>query len=189
MSTSSAADRSPSRPTIVFTASVHASAPPEVTFGVLADPRTHVEWSGAQAPNPNFRLLTLEAQPGAVRAGTSFTSTGANGSGMTFHDRSEITEVTAPAIFAFRTQALLTRKHRPTWRARFEHRYEVSPDGDGSRVDYRAEVYPLNYRPYWLHPLMRPMTRVLVPRMMARNMRQLAAAAQQAATAPAAGPR
>lgn len=189
MATDNVAQQAPSRPTVIFTASVHADAPPEVTFAVLADPRTHLEWSGAQAPNASFKLLTLDAPAGGVRTGTSFTSTGANGMGMTFHDDSVITELTPPAVFAFRTQSQLTRRHRPTWRARFEHRYEVSADAGGSRVDYRAEVYPLNYRPFWLHPLLRPMTRLLVPRMMVRNMHQLAQAAHRAteSTAQASG--
>jgi hypothetical protein len=56
----------------------------------------------------------------------------------------------------------------------------VSADADGSRVDKRVGVYPLNYRPYWLHPLIRPMTRILIPRMMAQNMQQLATTAEHA---------
>jgi len=179
-STNNAAEQA--SPVISFAASVHVNASPEITFGVLAHLRTHLEWSGERAPNGGFKLLALEAPPEAARIGTSFSSTGANGMGMTFHDRSVVTEATAPTVLAFRTQSALTRKHRPTWQARFEHRYEVARDGDGSRVDYRCEVYPVNYRPYWLHPLMRPMTRILVPRMMVKNMRQLAAMSEGKAT-------
>lgn len=171
----------PPEPTITFTASVHVNASPEVTFGVLADPRTHLEWSGTEAPNAGFKLLSLDSPAGMARPGTSFTSTGANGRGMTFHDQSVITQATPPEVFAFRTESRLVRKHRPAWHARFEHRYTVSPDGAGSRVDYTAEVYPLNYRPFWLHPLMRPMTRIAVPRMMTKNMRQLAGQAERTA--------
>jgi Polyketide cyclase / dehydrase and lipid transport len=181
-STNTTAERASSIPLISFAVSVHVNASPEITFGVLADLRTHLEWSGKQAPNDSFKLLALEAPPQAARIGTTFSSTGANGMGMTFHDRSVVTEATAPTVLAFRTQSELTRKHRPTWQARFEHRYEVSRDGDGSRVDYRGDVYPANYRPFWLHPLMRPMTRILVPRMMVKNMRQLAMMVERRAT-------
>jgi hypothetical protein len=37
-----------------------------------------------------------------------------------------------------------------------------------------CEAYPQNYRPYWLHPLMRPMTRLMVQRMMGKHLENLA---------------
>lgn len=160
-------------PLITFTASVHISASPEATFDALADLRTHLRWSGTAAPDANFRLLTLDVPESPAQTYMTFTSTGANGMGMTFHDRSVITEATRP-VLAFRTDSRLARKHRPEWQAQFLHRYEVSPERDGARVDYRVEVYPRNYRPFWLHPLVRPMTGMMIPRKMARNMQKLA---------------
>jgi hypothetical protein len=171
-----------SKPTITFTASVHVNAAQDVTFGVLADPHTHMQWAGTQAPNASFKLLSLDTPAEPMKTGMVFTSTGANGTGMTFHDRSTVVVFKPPAAFGFSTESELQRKHRPTWRARFEHRYTVSADASGSRIDYRAEVYPLNYRPYWLHPLMRPMTGILVPRMMTKNLQQLAGMAERAAS-------
>ena len=171
------------KPTITFAVTTWVGAPPEVTFGVLADPRTHLESMGRQAPADNFKLLTLESGDEPARVGTVFTSTGSNGMGMVFHDRSEVTEVSAPRVFAFTTSARLVRKRRRAWQARFEHRYEVVGDGTGSRIEYTARVFPLNYRPYWLHPMMRPMTRIMVPRMMGANLRQFAKLAERTAAA------
>jgi uncharacterized protein YndB with AHSA1/START domain len=168
-------------PIITFTASVHVNASPETTFGVLADPRTHLEWTGSRAPDDGFKLLTLEAD-GPAHVGSVFTSTGAFGSGMAFHDRSEVTEVDRPHAFAFTTASQLPRKHRPTWQARFEHRYEVTAEATGARVDYTGRVFPLNYRPYWLHPVSRPLTHFMVQRMMVANLRQLAQMAEEVST-------
>jgi hypothetical protein len=137
---------------ITFRVTAHVSADPSATFAVLADPRTHLEWMGKQAPRKSFKLLTLDSPDGPVQVGSTFTSTGANGSAMTFHDRSVVTELSAPRVFAFTTASRLVRRHRPAWEARFEHRYEVAPEPGGSRVAYTCDVYPLNYRPYWLHP-------------------------------------
>lgn len=173
-----------SAPILIFDISVRVNAAPEVTFGVLADPRTHLEWAGSQASRDDFKLLTVEAADGPARPGSVFTSTGASAMGV-FHDRSEITEVTAPGAFAFTTDSELVRKHRPAWKAWYEHRYEISPDPAGSRVRYTARVFPLNYRPYWLHPLARPMTRMMITRFMTANLHRLAQLAERAA--PAAG--
>jgi hypothetical protein len=166
------------KPILVFAVSVRSAAPAERVFALLADPSAHLQWCGERAPSDGFKLLSMTSPAGPAAVGSTFSSTGANGRGVTFHDRSTVTEVAAPAVFAFGTDSTLVRKHRPDWQAHFDHRYEVRPDGTGCRIVYTADVYPLNYRPYWLHPLMRPMTRVMVPRMMARNLRQLAAMAE-----------
>jgi hypothetical protein len=180
MTTNSTAEPASPTPIATFSASVHVDASPEVTFAVLAAPRTHLQWAGAQAPDGNFRLLSLDAPDGVGQVGTVFTSTGVNGKGKAARDRSTVTQASAP-VFAFGTESELVRKRRPIWRGRFDHRYEVSADGSGSRIDYTAKVFAGNYRPYWLHPFMRPMTRIMVSRMMIRNMRQFAAMAERAA--------
>ena len=45
-------------------------------------------------------------------------------------------------------------------------------------ISYTCEVRPQNYIPYWLTPLMRPMTRKMVPRSMTRHLRNLARMAE-----------
>lgn len=163
------------RPILTFQSAVRSSASSEALYDVLGDPTTHLDWSGEQAPDAGFRLLTLDAPNGPAEVGSTFSSTGANGKSgaMVFHDVSTVTEAVRPTTFAFETDARLERKHRPAWHARFVHRYTVTAEGAGSRLDYTCEVYPQNYRPFWLHPLFRPATRRMVPRMIRKNLEVL----------------
>jgi hypothetical protein len=163
-------------PIITFEATVRAMAEPAVVYEVLADISTHLDWAGHQGQDERFRLLSLEAAKGAASVGTTFTSTGASSKdgSMTFHDRSTVTEATPGRTFAFETDSMLVRKRRPTWHARFVHRYTMAPDASGSRIHYTCAVHPQNYRPYWLHPLARPATRRMVSKAMRRNLENLA---------------
>ena len=169
------------KPIVTFKTSVTSKATPEEVYAVLADPSTHAQWAGKDAPNPGFAILDLEAPRGQAKTGTTFTSTGANGKGgkMVFHDRTVVTEAIAPHRFAFETASHLVRPHRPAWEAKFVHRYDVVKDGTGTRVDYTCQVFPQNYRPFWLHPLMRPATRLMVPKSIAKNMTNLARLAEK----------
>jgi hypothetical protein len=170
------------RPVVTFEVAATSSASRETVYGVLADLSTHLQWGGEQSPDKEFKLLSLDAPKGHASVGSSFTSTGANGFKMTFHDHSVVTEAMPSSDFAFDTQSYLERQHRAAWEARFGHRYGIEPDGSGSRITYRCDVYPLNYRPWWLHPMLRPMTRRMVSRAMAKNLENLA---RMAETAPA----
>jgi hypothetical protein len=163
---------------ITFATSVKSAASPEALYRVLADLRTHVEWAGRQAPDKNLRLLTLEAPPGSATVGTEFSSTGSAGDKDTFHDHSVVSEAVPGRVFAFGTEARLDRRNGKTWRTHFTHRYEITSDGTGSRVSYTGEALRGNYRPYWLHPLLRPMTRLMVTRSMGKNLRNLARLAE-----------
>jgi len=170
------------KPIVTFKTSVTSRATPEEVYAVLADPSTHAQWAGKDAPNPRFAILDLEAPKGTAKTGTTFTSTGANGkeAKMVFHDRNVVTEAIAPHRFAFETASRLVRPHRPAWEAKFVHRYDIVKDGTGARVDYTCQVFPQNYRPYWLHPLMRPVTRFMVPKFITKNMKNLASMAESA---------
>lgn len=169
-------------PIITFRATVRSAAAPPAVYALLANPATHLDWAGDQAPDKGFRLLTLDTADAPAGVGTTFVSTGANGKSgaMTFHDTSTVTEASPPTVFAFATDAELVRKHRPAWHARFVHRYALEPEGAGTAVTYTCQVYPLNYRPFWLHPLFRPATGVMVPRMIRKNMENLARMAENA---------
>jgi hypothetical protein len=169
-------------PIITFRATVSSMAAPAAVYALLADPATHLEWAGEQAPDKGFRLLTLDAAGEPATVGSTFVSTGAGdkSGAMTFHDTSTVTEATPSVAFAFDTAADLVRKRRPTWHARFVHRYALAPEGSGTVVTYTCDVYPLNYRPYWLHPLARPATGRMIPRMVRKNMENLARMAEQA---------
>jgi hypothetical protein len=164
-----------------FAASVTTTASPDAVYAVLADVRTHLDWAGTQAPNKSFRLLTLEGPPGPATAGTEFTSTGAasrSGKDM-FHDRSTVTEAVPGRVFAFGTDARLDRAHGETWHTHFEHRYELRADAGGTRVDYTCDVVRGSYRPYWLHPLARPLTRTMVTGMIRKHLANLARLAER----------
>jgi hypothetical protein len=168
-------------PIITFEVSVTSKATPDAVYDVLADPSTHLEWAGEQAARNDFRLLTLDAPKGKAAVGTRFVSTGASSKdgSSTFHDESIVTEATAPSLFAFVTDSHLARKRRPTWEVRFVHRYDVTPDGAGSRIDYRCGVYPVNYRPSWLHPIMRPLTKQMVGKLVTKHMANLSEMAEK----------
>lgn len=163
-------------PIITFRASVPCGAPPAAVYAVLADLQSHLAWTGEQAPNKNFRLLSLSATSAPAMVGDHFTSTGANNFSMTFHDTSEVVEAEPGARFGFDTRSRLERKHRPAWLGSFKHRYAISPAG----IDYTCEVWPANYLPWWLAAPMRPMTRTMVQAAIRKNLRNLAVMAQTA---------
>lgn len=158
--------------------SVTSEAPPQVVYDSIADLRAHLEWSGERASNDNFRLLTLEAPEGPATVGATFTSTGAADNG-TFHDRSVVTEASRPDRFVIETDSRLDRKRGKPWEVHFSHRYDVRPDGDGSRIVYTETVERLNYVPYWLQPWIRPIFRVLVNRADVKQLRNLARLAEE----------
>ena len=133
-------------PIITFRTSVPCAASPEAVYSVLADLQAHPAWAGEQAPNKNFRLLTLSATAAPAMVGDRFSSTGANNFSMTFHDTSEVVEAEPGARFGFDTRSRLERKHRPAWLGTFKHRYSLSAAG----IDYSCEVWPGNYVPWWL---------------------------------------
>jgi hypothetical protein len=166
-----------------FAASVRTSASPHAVYDVLADVRTHLVWAGTQAPNKGFRLMTLDAPDEPATVGTEFASTGAGNAKETdvFHDRSTVTEAVPGRVFAFGTDARLERGHGKTWLTRFEHRYELLPDASGTRIEYTCDVMRGSYRPYWLHPVMRPMTRAMVTRMITKHVANLARLAERGA--------
>jgi hypothetical protein len=163
-----------------FRYTVTSKASPSEVYEVLANPSTYLAWTGEEVSSEGSGLLTLDAPKGRASVGTVWKSTGANSKdgSSTFHDRSTVTEASGN-VFAFETNARLTRKRRPDWIVRFAHRYEVKPEGDGSRIDYIGDVYPENYRPYWLHPLIRPLFRVVVKKVDMRTMENLARFAEE----------
>ena len=115
--------------------------------------------------------------------GRPVSSNGANGNG-TFHDRSTVVQAERVTRFGFDTEATLERRHGATWHARFGHRYALGRSGDGTVVSYTCEVRPQNFVPYWLKPGIRPVTRVIVQRLMRRNLANLVEMAESARPRP-----
>ena len=162
--------------------SVTSSASPEAVFDVIADLRNHLIWSGERAESDGFKMLTLEAPPGPAAVGTTFTSSGSAGKD-TFHDRSVVTEVSPPRTFVIETDARLERRKAKTWEAHFSHRYDLLPEGSGSRIVYTETIERLNYVPYWLKPVIRTIFRPLVNRADRKQLRNLARLAEERSTA------
>ncbi|MGH2637170.1 MAG: SRPBCC family protein [Actinomycetota bacterium] len=161
--------------------SVGSAAPPDTVFDVVADLRNHLVWSGERAADVTFKLLELEAPGGPATVGTTFTSTGANFNG-TFHDRSVVAEVDRPSRFSIETDARLDRKRGRTWHVHFQHRYDISPEGEGSRITYTETISRVNYVPYWLQPWMRPISRAVINRGDRKQLANLARLAEEAPT-------
>jgi hypothetical protein len=122
----------------------------------------------------------LDATTDRAVVGTPFTSTGANFNG-TFHDRSVVAEVLRPSRMIIETDARLDRKHGKTWHAHFEHRYEIEPEGEGSRITYTETIRRVNYVPYWLRAWARPLFKPLVNRADAKQLENLARLAEERA--------
>jgi hypothetical protein len=158
--------------------SVTSAAPPDVVFETVADLRNHLDWSGERASSETFKLLSIEAPDGPATVGTAFTSSGAADNG-TFHDRSVVTEATRPRSFVIQTDAHLDRKRGKPWDAHFIHRYDVAPEGEGSRITYTETIERVNYVPYWLHPLIRALFTVYVNRADRKQLANLARLAEE----------
>ena len=153
-------------------------APPHAVYDVVADLRAHLEWSGERASDDTFKLLTLEAPDGNATIGTTFISTGANFNG-TFHDRSIVTGASRPNSFVIETDARLQRTRGRPWEAHFEHRYDIEPAGDGSKITYTETIDRVNYVPYWLAWWARPIFRPLVNRADKKQLDNLAHLAEE----------
>ena len=160
---------------------VTSSASPEAVFGVIADLRNHLIWSGERAESDGFKMLTLEAPPGPATVGTTFTSSGSAGKD-TFHDRSVVTEVSPLRTFVIETDARLERRNAKTWEAHFSHRYDVHPEDPGSRIVYTETIERVNYLPYWLKPGIRTIFRPWVNRADRKQLCNLARLAEERST-------
>jgi hypothetical protein len=157
-----------------------SAAPPEIVYETIADLRNHLDWSGDRAADEKFKLLSIDAPAGTADIGTAFSSSGSAENG-TFHDRSEVTVATAPSVFVIETDAHLDRKRGKPWDAHFVHRYDVEPEGTGSRITYTETVERVNYVPYWLQPVIRSVFTVYVNRADRKQLENLARLAEERA--------
>jgi Polyketide cyclase / dehydrase and lipid transport len=119
--------------------------------------------------------------------GTTFTSTGSAGKD-TFHDRSVVTEASRPHRFVIETDARLERRRAKTWLVHFSQRYDVVPNGTGSRIVYTETAERVNYVPYWLKPGIRTIFRPFVNRADRKQLRNLARLAEESSGAGSAAP-
>jgi hypothetical protein len=155
-----------------------SAAPPEVVYETISDLRNHLDWSGERASSATFKLLSIDAPDGPAAVGTAFRSSGTADNG-TFHDRSVVTEATSPSTFVIETDAHLDRKRGKPWDAHFIHRYDVAPEGEGSRITYTETIERVNYVPYWLQPGVRSIFRLYVNRADRKQLENLARLAEE----------
>jgi hypothetical protein len=158
--------------------SVASSASPGVVYDTIADLRNHLDWSGERASSETFKLLSIDAPDGPAAVGTAFSSSGAADNG-TFNDHSVVTEATSPVTFVIETDAHLDRQRGKPWDAHFIHRYDVAPDGEGSRITYTETIERVNYVPYWLQPGVRSIFTVYVNRADRKQLENLARLAEE----------
>jgi hypothetical protein len=158
--------------------SVTSSASPGVVYETIADLRNHLVWSGERASDEKFKLVSIDAPAGPAAVGTTFASSGTADNG-TFQDRSVVSVATSPTTFVIETDAHLDRTRGEPWDAHFTHRYDVTPEGDGSRITYTETIERVSYVPYWLHPLIRPFFRVYVNRADRKQLANLARLAEE----------
>jgi Polyketide cyclase / dehydrase and lipid transport len=156
----------------------NSQAGPEVVYDTVTDLPAHLEWSGERARDEDFKLLSLEASQARAAVGTTFTSSGANFNG-TFHDRSVVTEASRPRVFVIDTDARLDRTRGKPWEVHFRHRYDIEPQGKGSRIVYTETIDRLNYVPYWLRWWLRPISRRVIVRADEQQLGNLARLAEE----------
>jgi hypothetical protein len=159
---------------------VRSEAAPALVYETIADLRNHLDWSGDRASDEKFKLLSLEAPEGPAAVGTSFTSSGTAENG-TFRDRSQVTVATPPTAFVIETDAHLDRTRGRPWDAHFSHRYDIAPDGTGSRITYTETIERVNYVPYWLQPGIRSLFKIYVNRADRKQLGNLARLAEERA--------
>jgi Polyketide cyclase / dehydrase and lipid transport len=164
------------KPAIRFHVELKTDVSPDAVYALLSDPNSHLVWAGEQAPNPAFKLLAIEGATVPATVGTTWKSTGANSKdgSSTFHDVDTVVRADPGKAFGFDAEAKLDRKNGKTWYCHFEHRYTIEPRAGGSTIIYNCDVFPKNYTPYWLFPMMKPMTRLLVNGTHRKHMKNLA---------------
>ena len=61
----------------------------------------------------------------------------------------------------------------------FIHRYDITPEREGSRIVYTETIERVNYLPYWLQPVIRTTFRPWVNRADRKQLRNLARMAEE----------
>jgi hypothetical protein len=160
--------------------SVRSSASAQTVYDTIADLRNHLDWSGERASSEAFKLLSIEAPEGPATVGTAFTSAGSADNG-TFSDRSVVTTANRPTTFVIETDAHLDRTRGKPWDAHFAHRYDIAPEGEGSRITYTETIERVSYVPYWLQPVIRSLFTIYVNRADRKQLANLARLAEERA--------
>jgi Polyketide cyclase / dehydrase and lipid transport len=152
-----------------------SQAQPEQVYDVLADLSSHMEWAGNRQYR-SFRLVSLDAPDGPAERGIRFTSTGRIPmSRARFDNRNEVTKTDRPRLFEITTESTIAWSKRPHAEGRFVNTFEITPDGEVSRVVYRSEQLRFREPPWGLrYPLLRSVTaRIWIPIWSRRGFRNV----------------
>lgn len=167
-------------------------ARPEQVYDLLADLGSHTTWAGDRQYR-QFRLLSQDAPAAPAKVGRQFHSTGRIPMISVVNDNhNTVTVADRPDRFAFTTHTSIDwprarRLDLPpragSARGVFHHRYEIAPDGRGSRVTYTLTQERFDNPPWGMRfPLLRIGThRMMIPLWLARGFRNLLTAAEQVA--------
>ena len=161
---------------------------PEDVYDVLADLHSHLEWGGKRQFK-SFRLLSLDAPTGPAAVGTEFTSTGGIPMNrVRFDNRNTVTKADRARSFEITTESTIAWPNRAKGEGTFVNAFDISPDGDGSRVVYRSIQLRFRNPPWGLrYPLLRNVTyRVWIPIWSGRGFRNMLRMAEERAAQPAA---
>ncbi|MEX0985115.1 MAG: SRPBCC family protein [Actinomycetota bacterium] len=172
---------------IVVRTEERSEASPEAVYALLSDPRSHLTWAG-ERQSKKTRLLSVDAPEGPVGVGSEFTTTGADPLGS-FADRSVVTEAAPGRTLEFVTEARLhTKKGRDVdWTN--VHRYELHPDGSGTKIVNEVTIARISELPGMLAVFKIPLLSGLAVKASAgvarRGVKNLARMAEEGASRPA----
>ena len=163
----------------------HCDASPAAVYAVLADLSTHLDWGGRRQRR-SFRLTSLQSS-GQMRVGTEFNSVGSMPmTRVRWEDHSVVVQADPAAVVEFHTDGVAVWPTGRRTEVRWEHRYQIDPDGTGSRVAYRLRLASITNAPLRMRaPVMRTLTqRVMIPYLCQRGFANLLRAAERPAPAP-----
>ncbi|HEX6873077.1 MAG TPA: SRPBCC family protein [Micromonosporaceae bacterium] len=157
----------------------HCDAPPAAVYDVLANLETHLDWAGRKQRH-GFQLTELRSE-GPMRTGAEFTSVGSMPMTRTrWQDHSVVVQADRAAVIEFHTDGVAVWPSGRRTEARWEHRYDIEPATDGTRVIYRLRRASMTNPPLRMRlPLMATAThRVMIPFLCRRGFSNLLRAAE-----------
>ena len=160
-----------------------SKARPEDVYDLLADLQSHLEWGGRRQFK-SFRLLSLDGPEEPAAVGTEFGSTGRIPMNRArFDNRNTVTKADRPRQFEITTASTIPWRRRAAGEGTFVNSFEISPDGEGSRVVYRSTQLRFRNPPWGLrYPLLRNVTyRIWIPLWSGRGFRNLLRMAEERA--------
>lgn len=158
---------------------------PDAVYGLLADLGSHLVWGG-EGQSAGFRLLTLDAPEGPATVGAEFHSTGTDGRHRVNHDRSVVTEASRPSAFEYVTESRSVGEDGTTaYEATIVHRFELRASGSGG-CEVAYTFHAVRQQPalaVFRVPVLSWLVLRVVRSMLRRGIRNLAALAEERATA------